>query len=300
MNLKYVFGMALTALMVMPSCKQPAAQQNEQASAKKEICIQLYSVRDLLQDSPIDSLLPKLAAMGYTGVEAAGYNDKDGTFYGKTPEEFKEVVEANGMAVLSSHVSHNLTEEELKKGDFTPEMDWWKTAVTAHKAAGMKYIGNPWIGPQKSIKDLQLYCDYLNAIGKLCADNGIKFGYHNHSYEFEKVEDQVMYDYMLTHTDPNYVFFEMDVYWVMRGAGSPVAYFKQYPGRFKLLHIKDEAELGQSGMVGFDAIFNNIKTAGTENIIVEVERYTMPVLESVKESIDYLKNAPFVPVSYQN
>ena len=168
-----------------------------------------------------------------------------------------------------------------------------------HKAAGMQYIVTPWMGLQKSIHDLQVYCDYLNAIGKKCAENGIQYGYHNHNYEYEKVEDQVMYDYMLEHTDPQYVFFQMDVYWTMRGGKSQVEYFKKYPGRFKLLHIKDECELGQSGMVGYDAIFKNVKEAGTKHIVVEVERYSMPVLESIKESIDYLLQSDFVPASYE-
>ena len=74
---------------------------------------------------------------------------------------------------------------------------------------------------------------------------------------------------------------------------------KKYPGRFKLLHIKDECELGQSGMVGYDAIFKNVKEAGTKHIVVEVERYSMPVLESIKESIDYLLQSDFVPASYE-
>ena len=93
----------------------------------------------------------------------------------------------------------------------------------------------------------------------------------NHSFEFKKVEDKVvMIDYMIENTDPQYVFFEMDVYWVMMGQASPVDYFNRYPGRFKLLHIKDRKEIGQSGMVGFDAIFKNAELAGVENIVVEV------------------------------
>ena len=162
----------------------------------------------------------------------------------------------------------------------------------------MSYIVTPYLGVPKTLKELQAYCDYFNEIGKRCKANGLKYGYHNHSHEFEKVEGQTMYDYMITHTNPEYVFFEMDVYWVVRGQNSPVEYFKKYPGRFHILHIKDDREIGQSGMVGFDAIFNNTKVAGVENIVVEVERYNLPVEESVKASIDYLLKAPFVKASY--
>ena len=72
----------------------------------------------------------------------------------------------------------------------------------------------------------------------------------------------------------------------------------KYPGRFKIFHIKDHREIGQSGMVGFDAIFKNVKTAGVQYLVAEIEKYSMPVEESVEVSLDYLLNAPFVEKSY--
>ena len=108
----------------------------------------------------------------------------------------------------------------------------------------------------------------------------------------------VMYDYMVENTDPSKVFFEMDVYWVVRGQRSPVDLFKKYPGRFLVLHVKDDKELGRSGMVGFDAIFNNIETAGTKYLIIEVENYNLPRFESVQVSLDYLNKANFVKADY--
>lgn len=234
--------------------------------------------------------------MGYTAVEAANYNN--GKFYGRTPKDFKKDIETAGMKVLSSHTGKGLSEAEIASGDFSESLKWWDQAIKDHKEAGMSYIVTPYLGVPKTLKELQAYCDYFNEIGKRCKANGLKYGYHNHSHEFEKVEGQTMYDYMITHTNPEYVFFEMDVYWVVRGQNSPVEYFKKYPGRFHILHIKDDREIGQSGMVGFDAIFNNTKVAGVENIVVEVERYNLPVEESVKASIDYLLKAPFVKASY--
>ena len=262
----------------------------------KDICVQLYSVRSIIGQN-YSQTLQNLAEMGFTAVEAAGYSD--GQFYGRTPEEFKADVEAVGMKVLSSHVSNGLGPEEFSSGDFSSKLAWWDKCIADHKAAGMKYIVTPWMGLQENLSDLQLYCEYLNAVGKKCAEAGIKYGYHNHNYEFEKVEGQVMYDYLLEHTDPAYVFFQMDVYWAVMGKASPVEYFKRYPGRFTMLHIKDEKEIGQSGMVGFDAIFGNADIAGMEDYVVEVERYSYDDVEkSVKESIDYLKAAPFVKSSY--
>lgn len=275
-----------------------AIPQAINAKTKKDVSIQLYSVRDKLNNgADLNNVLKELAQMGYTGVEAANYND--GKFYGKTPAEFKRAVEAAGMKVLSSHTTKGLSAEELASGNFAESMKWWDQCIAAHKAAGMTYIVTPWMDVPKTVKDLKTYCNYYNEIGKKCRQNGLKYGYHNHAHEFQKVEDKVvMLDYMLENTNPEDVFFEMDVYWVVRGQNSPVDYFTKYPGRFTVLHLKDHREIGQSGMVGFDAIFKNADKAGVKHIIAEIEKYSCPVEESVKQSLDYLLDAPFVKASY--
>ena len=85
----------------------------------------------------------------------------------------------------------------------------------------------------------------------------------------------------------------MDVYWTVMGRKAPVDYFNQYPGRFEVLHIKDDKELGESGRVGFDAIFKNAAKAGAKYMVVEVEKYNHDPLKSVKLSYNYLKNNPY-------
>lgn len=235
--------------------------------------------------------------MGYTGVEAANYNN--GKFYDRTPRQFKKDVESAGMKVLSSHCTRGLSKEELASGDYSKSLEWWNQCIADHKAAGMKYIVAPWMDVPKTLKDLETYCAYYNEIGKRCNQQGLRFGYHNHAHEFQKVENQaVMLDYMIENTNPEYVFFQMDVYWIVRGQHSPVDYFNKYPGRFTVLHIKDDKEIGDSGMVGFDAIFRNAKVAGVKHIVAEIEGYSCPVEESVKKSLDYLLDAPFVKASY--
>lgn len=287
---------AILALSVLVLAGVSCGRKPPGADEGKDISVQLYSVRSIIGEQ-YPAILSELSVMGFTSVEAAGYGE--GKFYGQDPAKFRSDVETAGMRVLSSHVTNALGDAEFSSGDFSGKLQWWDKAIADHKEAGMRYIVTPWMGPQKSLEDLQLYCDYLNAVGKKCADAGILYGYHNHAYEFEKVGDCVMFDYMLEHTDPRYVFFEMDVYWTVIGNASPVEYFRKYPGRFRLLHIKDDKEIGQSGMVGFDAIFRSAQVAGVENVIVEVERYSYDdVKRSVRESIDYLKEAPFVKSSY--
>ena len=282
------------ALVAMTACAS-----TEGASPRKDMCVQMYSARSILTHENYADLLKTIASMGYTAVETASYDAEHGLIYGDTPEVFRKKVEDAGMKVLSAHVSRGLSREELESGDLTEALKWWDKCIQVHKEAGMKYLVTPWMGLQENLKHLQVYCDYLNEVGRRCKAAGMAYGYHNHAYEFEKVEDQVMYDYLLQHTDPQLVFFQMDVYWTVIGKASPVDYFERYPGRFRMRHIKDEWEVGQSGMVGFDAIFKNADKAGLEDFVVEIERYKHEdILESFRESADYLLSAPFVKATY--
>ena len=258
----------LLAAAMLPSGASAAGAGK---GSKKEVGIQLYSVRSLIgvfgkSEGDYKPVLQALADMGYTFVEAASY--KDGLLYGTLPQQFRRDVEATGMKVLSTHCTLNLSDKQLATGDFTEALKWWDECIAAHKAAGVEYIVVPSMRRIETLDGLATYCRYFNEVGARCKAAGIKFGYHNHSREFEKVEDRVMLDYMLENTDPDKVFFQMDVYWTVMGQASPVDYFTKYPGRFRLLHIKDRREVGQSGMVGYDAIFCNAATAGVEYIVV--------------------------------
>ena len=293
--MKNLFSIALLALVALSMSLNAEAK-------KKEIAFQMYSVRELIGDpgkyaQNHEKTLKDLANMGYTAIEAANYGD--GKLYGVTPEQFKADIEAAGMKVLSSHVGHNLSDEELKSGNFDGALKWWAVCIDAHKRAGMKYIVNPGVNYPKTLAEADVICKYLNKVGEMVNAAGMKFGYHNHSHEFGKVDGKVWYDYMLEHTDADKVFFEMDVYWAVRGQVSPVEYFKKYPGRFTLLHIKDHREFGESGMVGFDAIFNNADKAGLKGWIVELEGSNRPsIMDGMKVCADYIKAAKFVKPSY--
>ncbi len=295
MKLNILAGVLLAGTIFTSCC---TSSNNTCEVKNKDIAIQLYSIRDTIARSGynMDSIFKGLAEMGYTAFEAANYNN--GKFYGKTPEEFKAIAEKYGLQPLSSHWNRNLTAEELASGDFTEALKVWEEAIAAHKAAGMKYIVNPWYSRPATLKDLKTICDFFNEIGKLCNAAGLKFGYHNHSHEMVKVEDRVMLEYMIENTAPENVFYELDVYWSVIGDKSPVEFFNKYPGRFTLLHIKDYREVGQSGMVGFDAIFKNAATAGVKDVVVEIEGCKGTTMDGAKASIDYLLNAPFVPATY--
>ena len=293
--MKKIFSTALLALVALSMSLNVEAK-------KKEIAFQMYSVRELIGDpgkyaQNHEKTLKELAKMGYTAIEAANYGD--GKLYGVTPEQFKADLEAAGLQAVSSHTTRNLSEAELASGDFSESLAWWDDAIADHLAAGMRYIVAPSFKIPETLKDLRTWCDYFNAVGAKCRAAGLSFGYHNHSREFQEIEGEVIEDYMLTHTNPENVFFQMDVYWAVMGQAAPVEYFQRYPGRFHMLHIKDRQEIGQSGMVGFDAIFSNADLAGLEYYIVEIERFKGSDWNTVSRvSADYLLNASFVKASY--
>lgn len=294
---------AACSMMMLAGCN--SAQQEDCgccAMEDKEMNIQLYSARDLIGSAENyaenhEAVLKALAEMGYSGVEAAHYGD--GKFYGVSPEQFKADVEAAGLKVVSSHTGHGLSDEELATGNISEALAWWDEALPAHKAAGMEYVVVPHIGQPNTLKELQVICDYFNAVGKKCKDLGMKFGYHNHAFEMEEIEGKIQIEYMLENTDPDLVFYQIDVYWAVYGHYSPADLFNKYPGRFALLHIKDKKEIGQSGMVGFDAVFGNAEVAGLEGYVVEVEGCrNEAALEGIRVSAEYLRKAPFVKASY--
>ena len=276
------------------------------AKPKKQMGLQLYSIREVI-GSPEKyaqnhvEVFRKLAAWGYTAVEAASYDQAKGTFYGVSPQQFRADCEAAGLECLSSHATRGLSADELKNHDFTEALKWWDKAISDHKAAGMKYIVTPSWGIPKTLEEAKTLCDYTNAIGRKCQAAGLRYGYHTHSGEYRKVEGTPWIDYMMEHTDPALFFWQMDTYWCVMGGQSPVQYFKKYPGRFAMLHIKDLYELGQSGMLGFDAIFNNAKTAGLCDYIVEMEGTdgTIDIMEGVRRCAEFLNKSKFVNKSYR-
>lgn len=276
------------------------------ASAKKQMALQLYSIREVIgsQENYARNhveVFKKLAKWGYTAVEAASYDQGRGTFYGVSPQQFRADCEAAGLECLSSHATRGLSADELKNHDFTEAMKWWDKAIADHKAAGMKYIVTPGWGMPKNLVEAQTLCDYTNAIGRKCQAAGLKYGYHTHSGEYRKVEGTPWIEFMMEHTDPTLFFWQMDTYWCVMGGQSPVEYFKKYPGRFTMLHIKDLYELGQSGMLGFEAIFNNAQKAGLCDYVVEMEGTdgTIDIMEGVRRCAEYLRKAKFVKKSYK-
>jgi sugar phosphate isomerase/epimerase len=253
---------------------------------KKHIGLQLYSLRDDINNIGIKKVLEIVAKIGYVNLETAGYGN--GKIYGLDPAEFKKIVDDLGMKVTSAHLGRNISDNR------DADMNWWNVAVDAHRAAGMKYMimpSSPLSGEGANLDNVKRYGDYFNQIGLITAAAGIKFGYHNHNFEFQnKIDNVPVYDLLVENTSPDHVLFQNDVYWTQRGGYSPVDYLKKYPKRIQVLHIKDETAIGASKTIDFKAIFDQAYANGViKDWYVEVERYDKPSAEEAKKIAGKLK-----------
>ncbi|WP_084591461.1 sugar phosphate isomerase/epimerase family protein [Gilvimarinus agarilyticus] len=249
----------------------------------KHIGIQLVSVHQAMQKDPTGTLR-ELGRMGYSYVETFVYDD--GTFYGMSPAEFRKTVESNGMKFLGSMTFH-----DLPAGDnWDSALQWWSKTIDDHVEAGVEYLttSNNQLKSVKSRAELKRYSDYYNAIGKLCREKGIRFAFHNHADEFESIDGVRIYDYFLQNTNPDYVDFQADIYWMHVGGVKPADYFKKYPNRFLSWHIKDYKELGASGKIDWPALFDHPEFATPEYMVAEVEDYSYPPMYSVQLAWEYL------------
>ena len=249
----------------------------------KNIGIQLVSVHKEMLKNPEQTLI-QLGRMGYSYVETFVY--KNGGFYDQSPTQFKAMVEKAGMQFLGSMTFFDPED----KNDDVAIHTWWNKTIQDHKKAGVEYLStsNSKLKGIKTIKELQEYSNYYNKVGKLCKENGLKFVFHNHADEFLKVEGVTIYDYLLQNTNPEYVYFQSDVYWMQVAGVNPVDYFKTYPKRFISWHVKDYKELGESGKIDFKDIFNYQEIAGVQYILSEVEDYSFPPLFSVGLAWEYI------------
>ena len=297
-------GLITVGGMVGGSMSKVLASETKSSfmAPKKSVGLQIYSLgREFSSDVP--NGLKKVAAIGYSTAEAAGYGDRK--LYGLEMSEFCKMADDAGLKITGSHVNPPI--RKYSKENTGEIADFWKKTVEDHIKCGVKSIVQPGMPSIESNEDASIVCEVFNKAGEIAKNAGIKWGYHNHSGEFQKavkeedkgkrgVSGDVIYDLLLKGTDPKLVFFEMDVYWTVMGQNDPLDYFEKHAGRFPILHIKDRSILGKSGMMNFENIFTKAYQNGLEEFYVELEgiRQGMTQFEGVKQCFDYLNNAPFV------
>jgi sugar phosphate isomerase/epimerase len=236
------------------------------AAPKKHLGIATYSVKGL--ESDIEGSFKSLADAGYVVMEISNYNAGTGTVAGFKPAEYAALAEKYGLDIISSHARAKF---DVKDIDGT--LAAWGKVFDDHKAMGCKYVIFPMYTWAGTIEGVKAECDLMNKIGAEANKRGLKFGYHNHNFEFATIAgtNQIYEDFLIANTDPDKVFFQMDVYWITIGGQDPVAYLKKYADRFKVLHIKDEYVVGESGKINYKAIFKQFYKNGYKDWFVELE-----------------------------
>ncbi len=252
------------------------------AKPPKNIGLQLYTLRDLMAKDP-KGTLKKVADIGFTEVETFGYNN--GKFFGMAPQEFKSYLKGLGITTPSGHYMPAQLQASLSQ------------IVDDAAAAGQKYVACAYIMPnERTLDDYQKFIALFNKSGEVCQKAGIQFCYHNHDFEFENVGGKIPYDLLLKETDPKLVKMELDLYWASFAKQDPLKLFKEYPGRFPLIHMKDMAktekrEFAEVGMgsIDFQRILDAGKISGLKHLFVEQDVTKQPPLEAIAISYANIK-----------
>lgn len=273
------------------------------ASAKTQelMGLQLYSVRDEMKKDPLGTL-KQLASMGYKNVEHANYVERK--FYGYSAKEFKKILDDLGLKMPSGHTVMGKPHYDAGKKEFT---DVWKYTIEDAAVAGQEFVISPWLDEslRKTADDLKTYMDVFNKSGALCKKSGMRFGYHNHDFEFSvKLDGKPVYDIMMEHTDPELVVQQLDIGNLYNGGVKAIDIVRQYPGRFLSMHVKDEIKssggdgnheyestvLG-AGIVNVKEVIDlGRKYGGTRHFIIEQESYQGKTpIACMKEDYDVMK-----------
>lgn len=287
-------AIAATAVAFMPNniFAAPAKIQR--------VGLQLYSVRDAMKADPAGTL-KKLADMGYQQVEHANYVDRK--FYGWTAQEFKKRLDDLGMQMPSGHTVMTPAHWDAATNDFT---DVWKHTVEDAAYMGQKFVISPWMD-DKVRHDTDLLkrtMDQFNKSGELCQKFNMKFGYHNHDFEFTTmVGDIRLFDYIMQNTDPDKVSQQLDIGNMYGRENNAIGLLEKYPGRFVSMHVKDEVKSAKNEGTGYEStilgrgvlpVKDTLKVAkkigGTVYLIIEQESYQgLDPMDCVKIDLQTMK-----------
>lgn len=241
------------------------------------IGIQLYTFRKEMEKDALGTLR-QIASLGIKQIESA--RSEKGNYYGLSPKEIKKACADLGMSLRSGHVHVD---------------DKFSQTLNEAAEAGQEYIICSTMPSRgQTVDNYKKVAEAFNKTGEECKKMNLKFGYHNHSYEFDSENGQVLYDVLLDNTDAKLVHMELDLGWVIVGNKKPTDYFKKYPGRFPLWHLKDmdmtkkqSTEFGKGGL-DIAEMMRHGKASGMKYFFVEQEEYASTPFESMKENMDFI------------
>jgi sugar phosphate isomerase/epimerase len=279
-----------TVVAPAPASTSAAQQIRLQGDFKGPLGVQLYTFRVLAQKDPV-AMLDSVRALGFTLVEG-------GSTYGMPMERYLQLLRERGIRTTSMLASYE---------KFRDSSD---AIVAQARALGAKYAGIAWYPHSGAFTEAaarRAIADF-NVFGRKMKDAGLTFVYHTHGYEPVPFGDGTLLDLMIRETDPELVKLEMDVLWTWLPGGDPVALIKKYPGRFKLMHIKDlkpglprgsltgglpeelQAPPGE-GQIPWPALLRAAAQDGVEYYYIEDE--TPTPMPNVRKTIGFLERLKF-------
>lgn len=249
------------------------------------IGVQLYTVRDLLKLS-VERTLAEVANLGFKEVEFYGV---PGGYFNRPPRAIRQLLDTNGMTSPAAHLGMR----EIRGS-------WNRTLNDAAE------IGQKWLviaslddADRNSIDAIKRTADTIRKAADDAKLYKIKLAYHNHETEFRQVEGRRVFDVLLEETAPEALQVEMDIYWITKGGADPLEYFKRWPGRFPMVHVKDAGpapsyemmDVGK-GTIKWAELFSHRKEAGIKHFFVEHDSPANP-MASIKASYEYLSKLRF-------
>ncbi|WP_373514137.1 TIM barrel protein [Persicitalea sp.] len=251
------------------------------------IGLQLFSVRDAMKQDPLGTL-KAVRQVGYKEVEHADYRDRK--FYGFSAPEFKKTLENIGLAMPSSHTIFRKAHWLEAQSDVT---DTWKQTIEDALIVGQEYLISPWFEwdltqPDAMKRGVAAY----ERCGEICRAAGLRFGFHNHTVEFEnKYAGQPIYDYMLRNWTLANVCQQLDLCNMAIAGADPMEWLRRYPHHFESMHVKDR-ELGEdkSTLLGTGSL-------DMEGILAFAKKHT-PVKYWIIEQESYGSKTPLEAVAY--
>jgi sugar phosphate isomerase/epimerase len=252
-----------------------------------KIGLQLYSLRDQFQ-SDVPGTLDKVQAFGVRNVELAGT-------YAFTPEQFRQQLDARGLKAVSAHFPYERLRDDVEG------------VARDAKILGLQYVGCAWIphGDPFDEKTCRDAIAVFNRAGEALAKHGLKFFYHSHGYEFQPFQDGTLFDLLMRETNPKFVNFEMDVFWIVHPGQDPVKLLEKFGNRWQLMHVKgmrdgtptglltghsdvtNDVAVGQ-GKIDYVPILKAAKKVGVKYYIIEDESPSSE--KQIPQSLEYLKS----------
>src|SRR6266446_1051699 len=286
LNLLSVFVPVGSLVCILSTSVMAAASVGTGASFKGPVGLQLYSLREQFKKD-VPGTLGEVKTLGFKYAELAGT-------YNLPPEKFREELHARGIEPIAGHFPYEKFRDDVE------------SIATEAKALGLKYAGCAWIQHSGDFdeKTCREAIAVFNRAGEALAKHGLKFFYHTHGYEFQPHGQGTLFDLLMTETNPKFVNYEMDIFWIVHPGQDPVKLLEKYGRRFELMHVKDmkkgtptgrltgssdvsnDVALG-TGQMDWPAILSAAKRAGVTQYFIKDESPT--AAEQIPQSLRFLE-----------